>query len=98
MPPGMLDPLVLVLVLSTGAGASLRGCLGWAALQPDRKAARLHLLGTVAGSFLGAWGGYAYGEAAYGYQIVPKSPAVFTSVFAAAVASSDRKSNRFQLM
>jgi len=87
-PPGTLRALAVILVVGSGAGASVGTALSWAAMQESGRIVRTVVLLAVPAAFLGAWGGYSYGLAVYGHRVVPKPDTVLSTVLGAAVAAN----------
>jgi hypothetical protein len=87
-PRDMLAFLALILVLGSGVGASFGSIISWAGLQDNRRLLMLTVVLAIPGAFLGAWGGYAYGHAVYGGEVVPKSATALSTVLAATFVSN----------
>jgi len=87
-PRDVLATLALILVLGSGAGASFGSIVSWVVFQDNRRLIVLTAVLAIPGAFLGAWGGYAYGHAVYGGEVVPKSATALSTVLAATLASN----------
>ena len=85
---GALDVLTPILIVGSGVGASVGGCVSWVALQENQRIMALAALLSVLGGFLGAWGGHVYGSAVYGQDVVPKSSIVLSTVLGGAVGAN----------